>query len=116
MILEVDQELASMIVGKLASFGVIIAMFIALLFALFVLRPIGAVYDFLSKFPILKKLDRVIGTVLGLVNGMMVIYMIFIGIAMYASTEIGGCMREMIFQSELLVSIYENNLIIEIFF
>ena len=115
-VLAADQELASMIVGKLASFGVIIAMIIALLFALFVLRPIGAMYDFLSKFPILKRLDRVIGTVLGLINGMMIIYMIFIGVAMYASTEIGGIMRDLIYQSELLVSLYENNLIIKIFF
>ena len=75
-VMQADEELAYMISGKLASFGVIIAMIVALLFALLVLKPIGALHDKLLKIPIIGKFDRVLGMMLGVVNAIVIIHMI----------------------------------------
>ena len=115
-VMEADAELAYMISGKLMSFGVIIAMIITLLFALFVLRPIGALHDMLLKFPIVGKFDRMIGVVVGATNAVIIMHMIFIGIAMYSGTEIGAMLYNMVYQSELLTSLHENNLLIKLFY
>ena len=115
-VMQADEQLAYMISGKLMSFGVIIAMIITLLFALFVLRPIGALHDMLLKFPIVGKFDRMIGVVVGAMNAVIIMYMIFIGIAMYSGTEIGTMLYNMVYESELLTSLHENNLLIKLFY
>ena len=115
-VMQSDEELAYMISGKLMSFGVIIAMIITLLFALFILRPIAALHDKILKIPLIGKLDKMIGMVVGAVNAGIIIHMIFIGIAIYSSTEIGMKLYDIVYQSELLTSLYENNLLIKLFF
>ena len=115
-VMAADPELANMIAGKLASFGVIIAMLIALVFALFVLRPIGALHDKLIKIPVIKKLDKIIGMGIAFVDGMIMIYMVFIGIIIYSTTKYGVILHDMIYQSEILTMLYENNLILKILF
>lgn len=112
----VDPELALRIEATLFSVGVIVLAIVALLFALFVLRPIGNMYDFVSKFPILKQFDRVIGMIIGAVNGIFMIYMILILIAAFSATKIGMPLYNMVQESEILMKMYQNNIVLKIFF
>lgn len=112
----VDLELALRIEATLFSVGVIVVAIVALLFALFVLRPIGNMYDFVSKFPILKQFDRVIGMIIGAVNGIFMIYMILILIAAFSATKIGMPLYNMVQESEILMKMYQNNIVLKIFF
>ena len=104
----VDLELALRIEATLFSVGVIVVAIVALLFALFVLRPIGNMYDFVSKFPILKQFDRVIGMIIGAVNGIFMIYMILILIAAFSATKIGMPLYNMVQESEILMKMYQK--------
>ena len=94
-VMQADEELAYMISGKLKSFGLIIAMIITLLFALFIIRPISSLHDKLLKIPMIGKFDKMIGMGVGVLNAIVIVHMIFIGIAIYSSTEIGHMLYEM---------------------
>ena len=115
-VMENDEQLAYMISGKLASFGVIIAMFVGLIVGLFVLRPISAIHDYLLKIPFVKHFDKVLGMGVGFINAMIMIYMCCIGILIYSSTTAGACLYKMIYQSNILKLLYENNFLLKMFF
>ena len=112
---ENDFELAINIVNTISSVGVILFALIALLFGLFVLRPIGALHDMLLKVPIVSKFDKFIGIIIGLINSVIIFHMAFIGVAMYSNTKFGSIIYDMIYQSDLLINLYENNMLIKIF-
>ena len=98
------------------SFGVISMALIALLFGLFVLRPLSACHDKLMNISVMKKLDKVIGVLFGIVNGVIIVNMLLVVIMLYSSTEFGLKLYEMIFQSDILMYLYKNNLLFKIVF
>lgn len=67
--------------------------------------------DIVAKLPILNGLNRLAGTILGFAEGMLLIWIFFLAVSVFAATQWGGTLMEMISKSALLTWIYENNML-----
>ena len=64
-----------------------------------------------AKLPVLRGLNRLAGTVLGLAEGVLLVWVFFFVVTVFSSTEWGGTLLKMIAGSDLLVWAYKNNLL-----
>ena len=72
----------------------------------------GIAYIIVDKLPLIGGINRSIGAVAGFVKGMVIVWIVFAGVAMTATTSFGQEIVQAIYASPLLIWLYENNLIL----
>ena len=89
-----------------------IAYIIVFVFILIATRIIFIAFKIVDKLPLIGGINQSIGAVAGFVKGMVIIWIVFAGIAMTATTSFGQEIVQAIYASPLLTWLYENNLIL----
>lgn len=68
--------------------------------------------DIVSKLPLLNGINKTAGLLAGLLHGLVVVWLFFILITVFGSTELGQKALQLIGESEILNFIYNNNFIL----
>ena len=64
-----------------------------------------------AKLPVLKSMNRICGFVIGLVEGIFVLWIIFAITVAISATPMGQWVETKVMESELLTFFYKNNLV-----
>lgn len=72
------------------------------------------VLDVLSKLPVIHQLNTLAGIAFGALEGLIVLWILFVIITMLGSTEFGQTLLTMISESKILSFLYDNNFISKI--
>ena len=70
--------------------------------------------DVLSKRPVIHQLNTLAGAAFGALEGLMIVWIFFIILTMFASTEFGQNVFAMIGESEFLGYLYDHNVLSKI--
>lgn len=88
----------------------IVSFLLTLLIVWIIVRIILAGIHVLAHMPVIRAVDRFGGLLIGLVQGLMITWIIYLIISMFSGTEIGAQLVNMIDDSSILKPIYEGNL------
>ena len=88
-------------------------------FITFILAAVGIavlcfVLDLLSKLPVLHQINTIAGVLAGGLEGLVILWIVFIVITMLGSTGFGQSCMTMISESKILSFLYDNNFISKI--
>lgn len=92
----------------------VIAFVLVLLIALISFHLLSVILKVVEKLPLIGGINHTLGLFAGLVKGILIIWLAFAIIAMAGTTEIGIALISFIYESPLLVWIYENNFILTV--
>lgn len=70
--------------------------------------------DIISKLPLINGLNKSAGFIIGLVHGLVVIWVLCILLTCFGGTEWGGNAYKLISESSFLTIIYDNNLLLSV--
>ena len=96
--------------------GVIInamAFIITFVIILIILWVISISLDIISKLPLLKQINKTAGLLAGLVHGLVLVWIFFILLTVFGSTELGQKAMQTIGESQILSFIYNNNYLLK---
>lgn len=102
--------LKSYITGIVINALAFIVTFIVLLVLLWVLC---FALNIISKLPLLNQINKMGGLIAGVVHGLVVVWLLFVLITVFASSEWGQKAMEMIKDNQILSIIYNNNFILK---
>ena len=71
-------------------------------------------FDMVAHFPLLSTVNHAGGLIVGLIQGLLVVWMIFLVVSLLSGTQIGITMMKMIDESVLLRPMYQSNLFMKI--
>ena len=80
---------------------------------LILLWVISIALDIVGKLPLLKQVNKTAGLVAGLIHGLVIVWMFFIVLTVFQSSELGQKAMEMIGDSQILSFIYNNNFLLD---
>lgn len=78
-----------------------------------ILRMTILTLDNLSKLPVLHSINQTLGMVLGIGQGLLVVWVAFLVITAFGNTEAGQRLMEMIHESPILECLYNMNIFLE---
>lgn len=102
----VNRSLACIIINAITF----VAAYIAILIAL---RVLCALLDIISKLPIINQINKLSGLFVGALQGVIIVWLLFVLLTAFSGNEIGKKAFVMINESEFLSFIYNNNLILK---
>lgn len=88
-----------------------IAFVVTLLLAIIALAILCKTLDLLAKLPLLKQVNAVAGLAAGVVEGLLVVWILFVILTMFAGSEFGRNALAMISENPLLDFLYKNNIV-----
>ena len=88
-----------------------IAFVIALLLAIVGLAILCGALNLLAKLPLLRQVNAAAGLAAGAAEGVLVVWILFVILTMFAGTEFGSNAMGMIAENPLLDFLYKNNLV-----
>lgn len=97
---------ATDLVMRVISFGLV------LLIAVISFHLLSVVLKVVEKLPLIGGINRLLGLFAGLVKGILIIWLAFAIIAMAGTTDIGIALISYIYESPLLIWVYENNFVL----
>ena len=74
------------------------------------LYALNKVLDVFAKLPLLKQANKLVGMALGLVQGILLVWLFFALVTVISGTEFGQTMFRYINESKLLSFLYTNNI------
>lgn len=86
-----------------------ISYIVVFIIALVLVRIVANILDIISKLPILNSINKIGGLCVGLVHGLIILWVLCVVLTIFSSTEIGKVLYEQINSSVLLSFIYNNN-------
>lgn len=84
--------------------------------AFIAVKVIFGVFNILSRLPVINEVNKLAGLLVGLAEGVLVVWIIMTVVTMLGNTELGLGIFEQINDSKVLSFIYQNNLIIKYLF
>ena len=75
------------------------------------LRMVMVALDIITKIPVLKEINQMVGAVLGLAQGLIIVWLLFIAADMLATTAFGISVQQQISGNIILKFISDNNII-----
>lgn len=78
------------------------------------LTVLSRLLDIISKLPILNGLNKTAGLIVGLLQGLVVIWVLCIVLTAFGTSKIGQELFQLVNESALLSSIYNNNLLLHV--
>lgn len=91
-----------------------VGFFVTFLLAAVGLAVLCFVLDLLSKLPVLHQINTMAGVAMGALEGLVVLWIVFIVITMLGSTSFGQDCMAMISESEILCFLYDSNVLSKI--
>ncbi len=92
----------------------IAAFFVTMIITHMIVRAILGALDLAARFPLLYTVNRAGGLVIGVLQGLFVVWAIFLVVSALSGTQIGMTLLEDINDSILLKPLYQNNLFMQI--
>lgn len=89
-----------------------VAFFVALIVVAILLKVVVGLLDIIAKLPVLKGVNRLLGAVAGLAQGLLMVWLILFAVAMTCTSQFGMSMLKDINDSQFLTFLYEHNGII----
>lgn len=85
----------------------------------FVLATIAAILisgllGIVSKIPVIGGVNRICGLLVGAVNGLLIVWILFYLVTVFSTSEFGQMVVSNIYENKLLIYLYENNLLLKI--
>lgn len=108
-IAEVSDRIAESISGVIITAISFLVLFIVLHI---VIHFVGKLLDWITELPLLKQVNEIFGLLLGLVEGLLIIWVLCILLTAFTGTEIGQTILKQINESSFLSLIYNNNLLL----
>lgn len=90
----------------------VISFVLVLLIAVISFHLLSIVLKVVEKLPLIGGINRLLGLFAGLVKGILIIWLAFAIIAMAGTTDIGIALISYIYESPLLIWVYENNFVL----
>lgn len=90
----------------------VISFVLVLLIAVISFHLLSVVLKVVEKLPLIGGINRLLGLFAGLVKGILIIWLAFAIIAMAGRTDIGIALISYIYESPLLIWVYENNFVL----
>lgn len=90
-----------------------ISYIVLFLVALIVIRIVANLLDLVSKLPILNSINKIGGLCVGLLHGLIILWVLCIVLTVFSGTNVGQVLFEQINDSILLSVIYNNNLFMQ---
>lgn len=90
----------------------VISFVLVLLIAVISFHLLSVVLKVVEKLPLIGGINRLLGLFAGLVQGILIIWLAFAIIAMAGTTDIGIALISYIYESPLLIWVYENNFVL----
>lgn len=90
----------------------VISFVLVLLIAVISFHLLSVVLKVVEKLPLIGGINRLLGLFAGLVKGILIIWLVFAVIAMAGTTDIGIALISYIYESPLLIWVYENNFVL----
>lgn len=90
----------------------VISFVLVLLIAVISFHLLSVVLKVVEKLPLIGGINRILGLFAGLVKGILIIWLAFAIIAMAGTTDIGIALISYIYESPLLIWVYENNFVL----
>ncbi|MCI8327806.1 MAG: CvpA family protein [Lachnospiraceae bacterium] len=88
-----------------------IALFIAWIICIIILHFLKGIVDGISKLPILKSVNHILGAVIGFVEGLLIVWLFFYFIKIMQAIPMGQELLSLIKDSEILTILFENNFV-----
>lgn len=88
-----------------------IAFVVTLLLAIIALALLCRALNLLAKLPLLKQINAAAGLAAGAAEGLLLVWILFVVLTMFAGTESGSEAMEMIAENPLLDFLYKNNMV-----
>lgn len=99
--------LAVIIINALTFLGIFLVVWIALMILSYIL-------DLISKLPVINGLNKTAGLLVGLLHGLIVLWIVCIFLTAISSTPLGAAIFEAINENKWLEMIYNNNLLLKV--
>lgn len=90
----------------------VISFVLVLLITVISFHLLSVVLKVVEKLPLIGGINRLLGLFAGLVKGILIIWLTFAIIAMAGTTDIGIALISYIYESPLLIWVYENNFVL----
>ena len=103
---ETALNLALLVISAGSFIGVLIVTKIAL-------AIVEKMLGFIHKLPLIGSADKILGISAGALKALIIIWLLMAVSALLATTENGAKIVEMIYESKILIWLYENNLILK---
>ena len=88
-----------------------IAFVVTLLLAIVALAILCKTLNLLAKLPLLKQINAAAGLAAGVVEGLLVVWILFVILTMFAGSDFGRNALAMISENPLLDFLYKNNMV-----
>lgn len=88
-----------------------IAFVVTLLLAVIALAILCNVLNLIAKLPLLKQINAAAGLAAGVAEGLLLVWILFVILTMFAGTEFGSEAMSMIAENPLLDFLYKNNMV-----
>lgn len=92
----------------------IISFIVTWIVVLACMRIVIGVLGIVNHIPLIGGINRILGLVLGFVQGLLIIWIVFLVITTFSSSDIGKQLMNMIVENTLLREIYDHNLLMEL--
>lgn len=101
----------SFLSNHLSNMLIAIILFVVVLIITNIAKFILSSITFLSKMPVVSKVNKLAGMILGLAQGVIIIWIAFILLALFQSNGINHIVMQQVDSNPLLSFIYQNNYI-----
>lgn len=89
-----------------------VSTFVAIILGIIISVMISALLGFVSHLPIIGFADRILGLATGAVNGLLIVWIAFYLVAVLCTTKWGSIVIAQIYENEMLLYLYENNIVL----
>lgn len=89
---------------------------VVLILAMIAVFIIGAMLDIVSKLPVIDTANKTLGIAAGAIKGMIIIWLLLAVLSFFSVTEIGQTLLAWIYESPILIWVYENNPLLSLLF
>ena len=89
---------------------------VILILAIIVVFVVGAMLDIVSKLPVINTANKALGIAAGAIKGIIIIWVLLAVLSFFSVTEMGRMLLAWIYESPILIWVYENNPMLSLLF
>ena len=74
-----------------------------------IIRVIEGILDLVAKLPVLNGVNKVLGIMVGFVEGILILWLLAFALSLFCTTNVGSYLLSMVKENNILTFVYENN-------
>ena len=83
--------------------------FLTLIVLWMIIRVIEGILDLVAKLPVLNGTNKVLGILVGFVEGILILWLLAFALSLFCTTNMGSYLLGMVKENNILTFVYENN-------